>query len=239
MAQPDDTTCGPTCLHAVYRYYGDPIPLEQVIDECENLETGGTLAVCLACHALRRGFNATIYTYTLEVFDPTWFNPSGEPSRDVDLPAKLAARLDAKKEHRQEVRIRADIRNFLDFLALGGKVRFEDLTPALIRHHLAKQRPLLTGLSATYLYRSMREWGPKDVEDDVTGDPSGHFVILCGYSPRKRVVLVADPLEHNPPFMSRQYNVGIDRLIGAILLGVLTYDANILVIEPKEQRARK
>lgn len=239
MAQPDDTTCGPTCLHAVYRFYGDPISLEQVIEECEPLETGGTLAVCLACHALRRGFDATIYTYNLEVFDPTWFAPTGEPSKEIDLAAKLAARLDSKRESRQEVRIRADIRNFLDFLQLGGQVLFEDLTTTLIRSHLARQRPVLTGLSATYLYRSMREWGPKDEEDDITGDPSGHFVVLCGYYPRRREVLVADPLEHNPPYMSHKYTVGIDRLIGAILLGVLTYDANLLVIEPKEKRARK
>ena len=25
--QPDDSTCGPTCLHAVYRYHGDDVPL--------------------------------------------------------------------------------------------------------------------------------------------------------------------------------------------------------------------
>jgi len=32
-AQPDNTTCGPTCLHAPYGYYGEPLPLEQVIIE--------------------------------------------------------------------------------------------------------------------------------------------------------------------------------------------------------------
>ena len=24
--QPDDVSCGPTCLHAVYRYFGDELP---------------------------------------------------------------------------------------------------------------------------------------------------------------------------------------------------------------------
>src|SRR5437762_675447 len=28
LPQPDETTCGPTCLHAVYRYWGDREPLE-------------------------------------------------------------------------------------------------------------------------------------------------------------------------------------------------------------------
>ena len=31
LPQPDETTCGPTCLHAVYRYWGDREPLETII----------------------------------------------------------------------------------------------------------------------------------------------------------------------------------------------------------------
>jgi len=31
LPQPDETTCGPTCLHAVYRYWGDQEPLETII----------------------------------------------------------------------------------------------------------------------------------------------------------------------------------------------------------------
>ncbi|MCA9161211.1 MAG: hypothetical protein KDA72_22930, partial [Planctomycetales bacterium] len=65
QAQPDDTTCGPTCLQAVYSYFEDEIPLPQVIAEVPGLAAGGTLAVLLGDHALRRGYDATIYTYNL------------------------------------------------------------------------------------------------------------------------------------------------------------------------------
>ena len=41
--QPSETTCGPTCLHAVYDYYQDAIPLEQVIEESQTIDSGGTL----------------------------------------------------------------------------------------------------------------------------------------------------------------------------------------------------
>ena len=71
--QPDDITCGPACLHSVYDYYGDTISLQQVITEVKSLKSGGTLAVLLANHALKRGYKATIFTYNLHVFDPTWF----------------------------------------------------------------------------------------------------------------------------------------------------------------------
>ena len=72
-----DSTCGQTCLHAVYHFFDDPIALERVVAEVEPLEAGGTLAANLARHALRRGYAATIYTYNLRVFDPTWFDRSG------------------------------------------------------------------------------------------------------------------------------------------------------------------
>lgn len=65
LPQPNDTTCGPTCLQAVYRYYGDDVGLGEVIAQVPSLTAGGTLAVMLAGHALRRGYRATIYTYNL------------------------------------------------------------------------------------------------------------------------------------------------------------------------------
>src|SRR5262245_60688167 len=102
--QPDDMTCGPTCLHAVYRYFDDDMPLEQVINEVAMLDEGGTLAVLLGCHALRRGYEASIYTYNLDVFDPTWFSSPNDRSSDpdtsgrpcVDLVERLNAQIAAK-----------------------------------------------------------------------------------------------------------------------------------------------
>jgi hypothetical protein len=37
-AQPDQTTCGPTCLDAVYRYFDDDVPLVRIIREVTALE---------------------------------------------------------------------------------------------------------------------------------------------------------------------------------------------------------
>ncbi len=67
LPQPDDTTCGPTCLHAIYRYFGDEIPLSQVIREVPSLCGGGTLGVMLGSHALARGYKASLYTSTVTV----------------------------------------------------------------------------------------------------------------------------------------------------------------------------
>ncbi|MSR22151.1 MAG: hypothetical protein EXR92_01190 [Gemmatimonadetes bacterium] len=224
LPQPDDTTCGPTCLQALYGFYGDEIPLERVIREIVPLDTHGTLAVLLARHALHRGYSATIYTYNLHVFDPTWF----EEDREL-LPARLKDQARVKND--PKLHVATDV--YLDFLALGGNLRFQELTPELLRGFLEKRRPILTGLSATYLYGCPREQGERRiVYDDVRGLPTGHFVVLSGYDSDTAEVLVADPLGENPRFLLHYYRVGIQRLIGAILLGVLTYDANFLVVEP-------
>jgi hypothetical protein len=224
LPQPCETTCGPTCLHAVYRFYEDDISLPRVIAEVESLEDGGTLDVLLACHALRRGYRATITTYNLEVFDPTWFRPV-----TADLRAKLRLQAKAKKKKKLAFATRA----YLEFLDLGGRLQFKDLTAGLLRTSLKQGKPILCGLSATYLYRCAREIGPQQDYDDVRGFPSGHFVVLSGYDMVQRTVLVTDPLLQNPMDKGHYYEVGIDRLICSILLGVLTYDANLLVIEPK------
>lgn len=221
--QPDDTTCGPTCLHALYRYFGDPIELDQVIQETAHLEDGGTLDVFLANHALRRGYRAVIHPYNLHVFDPTWFA----------LPAAvLRERLLSQLDHKTNHKLHTAGRGYIEFLELGGELRFADLTPALIRRYLKRGIPILTGLSATYLYRTMREI-PETCEDDaLRGEPAGHFVIIYGYDRGKRQVLVADPYSNNPLAESHYYSVSPERLVGAIFLGIMTFDANLLVIEP-------
>src|SRR5436309_2967481 len=83
LPQPDESTCGPTCLQAVFRYWGDDEPLESVIARARRLEHGGTLAVFLGCDALRKGYRATLYTYNITVFDPSWFNG------DADIAERL------------------------------------------------------------------------------------------------------------------------------------------------------
>lgn len=227
--QPDDTTCGPTCLHAVYAYWGDHLPLEQVIAETAALGEGGTLAVMLGCHALERGYQASLVTYNLEVFDPTWLKPGvGSPVE------RLRAQLEAKPH---DSKLQVASRAYLRFLELGGTIHMRDLTPGLLRKPLKKGLPVLTGLSATFLYQSEREVPETNQPDDVHGRPAGHFVVLCGYESEGRRVVVADPYFPNPMSPTHTYTVPIERAMTSILLGVLTYDANMLLIQPAEDRA--
>ncbi|MCF3651127.1 C39 family peptidase [Synoicihabitans lomoniglobus] len=223
LPQPDDTTCGPTCLHAIYRYFGEEIPLPRLIKEVPKLETGGTLGVLLATDALRRGYQATIYSYNLQVFDPTWFG--------LDATA-LVAKLAAQRKVRRSEKLKLACAAYEEYLKLGGRIRFEPLSGALIRRYLNRNVPILAGLSSTYLYQAMREHGPNDDDDDLRGNPSGHFVVMSGYDRKERLVHIADPLQSNPHSQTRRYAIDINRVLSSVLLGVLTYDANLMVIHP-------
>jgi hypothetical protein len=221
LPQPDEATCGPTCLHAIYAYWGDEEPLADVIHRVRWLDEGGTYAVFLGCDALRKGYRARIYTYNLTVFDPSWFS---HPRMD------LRERLTLQRLAKPDARVQTATEGYLDFLNLGGRIRFANLSQHLVRGVLARRYPLLTGLSSTYLYQSAREFGPQDIPDDVRGLPAGHFVILAGWDLVKRKVLVLDPFQPHRYGPSLQYWLSIDRVIAAILLGIVTHDANLLVI---------
>jgi hypothetical protein len=222
--QPDDVTCGPACLHGIYRFYGDSVSLASVIADIRMLDRGGTLDVFLANHALERGYDVTLFTYNLDLFDPTWFELANE---------EIRTRLKAQAKQKHWRRLQTATRGYDEFLRLGGKLKLRDLAPSMLRSFLKRGTPVITGLSATYLYRVVREVPETNVDDEIRGEPVGHFVVLTGYRRDTREILIADPLETNPLSRSRYYAVNVQRLIGAILLGIMTYDANLLVIEPK------
>ncbi|MEO7425440.1 MAG: cysteine peptidase family C39 domain-containing protein, partial [Fibrobacteria bacterium] len=64
--QPDDESCGITCLQAIYAYHDYPASLDKLKREIEHWQTGGTVAVNLARNALAHGFRAEIYTYNIK-----------------------------------------------------------------------------------------------------------------------------------------------------------------------------
>lgn len=188
-----------------------------------RLRHGGTFAVFLGCDALRKGYRARIYTYNLPVFDPTWFT---RPHVDI------AERLSRQREMKSDERLQHATDGYLEFLGLGGRIRLANLSQDLVRNILRCRLPILTGISSTYLYRSAREYGPDDTPDDIRGFPAGHFVLIGGWDEARRRVLVLDPYQPNPYGPSHEYWLGIDRVVAAILLGIVTHDANLLVVYP-------
>lgn len=218
--QPDDESCGITCLQAIYRYHQLRVELEQLRNEVDHLHTGGTITVNLARNAIDHGFSATIYSYNIQIFDPTW---RSLPVEELSEKLKLRQRRIRSKKQKKVIGF------YLDFLRKGGKVRFDDLDEPLYDRLFSARTPMIVGLSATYLYQSIRETHDCD-DDDIVGNPVGHFVIVAGWDSATRTVLIQDPLQRNPIDPSGTYTLPFTRFSNAVMLGALTYDENMLVI---------
>lgn len=189
------------------------------------MEDGGTFAVSLALDALRRGFATDLISYNLGIFDLTW---KGLPNE------ALVEKLTLQAQVKSGERFHLATSQYIEYLKAGGKILFEDLTLELLDQYFDNGMPVLTGLSSTYLYGSMRERAASAeilVDDDIGGDPTGHFVVLCGR--KKEEIYVADPYVKNPIKGDHYYGVNSAHLFHAILLGIVTYDANLLIIKPK------
>jgi hypothetical protein len=229
-SQPDDETCGPTSLHAIYHYFGLNISLKEVIETMERSLSGGTLSPLLGKHALMHGFDAVIYVNQLDLFDPTWFKKS-QASSEI-----LLTKLKSQDKFKQSKNITDASKAFQDFLVAGGEIRFKTIDVQLLKDYFKKNIPILTGLNSTYLYRASRELYTQEGEsffDDIQGVASGHFVVLCGYDEKNRRVVVADPFRENPLSKNNFYKVSSARLINAIMLGAQTHDATLLMVTPK------
>jgi hypothetical protein len=227
FAQPDDVTCGPTSLRKVYSFYGLDLELDEVMLTLERNEDGGTLAVFLGMAALRQGFRTRIYSYDLQIFDPSW---------SALKPDALVEKIRARFPHLEDAKRRRAAMAYVRYLEMGGELAFDDLTPQLLRAIIDRGHPVLAGLSATYLYGFRRErWDEQSgrlIDDDIAGTPTGHFIVISGYDQWGRRFTVLDPSAHVPTSPDGRIIVGAERLINAIMLGDATYDAVLLEVWP-------
>jgi hypothetical protein len=75
------------------------------------------------------------------------------------------------------------------------------------------------------------------MDDDVRGEPTGHFVVISGYEQWGRRLVVRDPFEHVPTSEDGRLVDDAERLTNAILLGDVTYDAVLLEVWPAREAA--
>ena len=93
------------------------------------------------------------------MFDPSWF------AGGVDIAERLRLQRLQKADNQ---RVQDVTGGYLEFLHLGGRLRLTDLSRYLLRGLLRRGLPIITGLSSTYLYRTVREYGPQDTPEDAS-----------------------------------------------------------------------
>ena len=72
-------------------------------------------------------------------------------------------------------------------------------------------------------------YGVGDIERNLRQAGKGY-----AYDAEHKHIIIADPYRENPISKNNYYSVKVHSLINAILLGIITYDANFLIIEPKK-----
>lgn len=217
--QPTETTCGPTCLKAILKFHNIESTMPELIAEVPVVEGGGTLGVHLALAAIKKGLKVKIYSYNLHVFDPIWFELP--PEQQVQ---KLILQSKTNKTSKTKLASLA----YADFIKHGGAVEFAELSPDFLASILQNHGPVICGVSATYLYRAPREISETNSYDDVNGVPQGHFIVVNGISNGNQQVKISDPYDQNPLSDRSKYEASTHRLIGSLLTGIVTYDANLI-----------
>lgn len=224
IPQPDDVTCGPTCLAQIYRFHGDRVPMASIVRSVRTNRDGGTLAVYLAIAARGHGYGVRLTSWNLRVFDPTWAGLGSDALRQ---------RLKARARRVRDAKLRRALGAYAELLSLGGQVRFAlDLEPRLLTEPLDRGCPPLVGVSSTHLYRHVRERPRTNVDDDLGGSPMGHFVVLAGYRDGGRSFDVRDPQREDTFRCGGRYRISWERLSSSLLLGDVTYDAELLELAP-------
>jgi hypothetical protein len=229
LTQPDDITCGPTCLQSIYNYYGDNLSLQETIQQTESLTTGGTLAVLLGCHALTRGYQVRLHSFNTDILDPSWFK-----LKNISLIDKL----NEQAQTTDDKKIRYISEAYNQFISLGGNIIFNDLSFQVIQTYLNQGHPLLSGVNATYFYQTMREYTNDDLRSkhhEFLGEASGHFIVLYR-SNNENDLHIADPYTPHPLSTTHHYTTSYNHWLHAFLLGTGTSDAELLVIIPSFYR---
>jgi hypothetical protein len=210
----------PDLLAQVYRFLGYERAVDEVISDTRRNADGGTLGVYLGISALRNGFRPTIYTYNLRIFDPTWRRLS---------PPEISGKLRERRRFVRSRRLKRAIAAYVEYLGMGCRVPVFRARCGFLVGLLQTGHPILTGFerNVPLWVRSRTQRG---VRRRFAASPRGISSSCAGYYPRSDRFVVRDPSSNIPFSRNGKYTVEARRLIAAILLGDVTYDANLLVL---------
>lgn len=224
LPQPDAESCGPACLHAVFRYFHQYTTLEEVIQGVGPKATGPVPMVHLAQDAIDRGFSATLHTCHFNIFDPGWKGLSKKG---------LLNKLRGMMENLSDKKLMNALYAYIHFLHSGGSLLFDPIDQNLFNKYLCCGFPVLCRINAARHYDHQQD-GPLDIHPHMAGrDTTGQaskFVVL--YSMHGDVVDVADPYPQNPLGDGHHYPVDAFHLLSSIEADKGTYDASLLVLSP-------
>lgn len=209
--------CGPNALAQLMSFYGKEVDPLELVKQTRMMGDFGTWDADIGKTATLYGFKPRIITLNINTFTPQWYSLGKQA-----LIKKLQQRAKKVKGKLQK----QNAQSFVDYLRAGGKLAFKPISREFLIDRL-KKRPIIVGLSSTYLYKL-----PPKKQQKIDADfENGHFVVLDGYDPKTDKFSVVDPWYKIPFSKSGRYKLKSDELIAAIYLGEATYDCTVLELD--------
>ena len=180
-------SCIPACLQAVFRYYGESITQEEIMEISENPELGIAL-VEAGIFSLEHNYKPLIVTNNIDIFDPTWCRLDS---------SKLKLNLKKRAEFVDDLS-RFMIDKYIHFLNLGGEINFETISPILIKKYLSTSTPIIIELASTFLYKLAKSSHPGGFDDAVRGQIEGHGVVVAGFNKQDEFLIIDSNSKKGP-----------------------------------------
>ena len=201
-----DSTCGPSCLVAIYESLGEKVDKQTILNELNISDSDYTYLPQIARHMLKRNLEIKLISPNSYVFSPEWAQLSRE---QVITELRDWIVLNAKNEW-----LLTAIHS-LFFLEEGGTVEITDLTTELLDSHLDAGWSLLCLVEPSWLW-GKRKIAKKAEYDSVRGNADGHFIVV--YDRTETEYIISDPYPTSLPGKEHTYQVDKARLITATYL---------------------
>lgn len=196
--QPTNTTCSPTALSMLLRYYGEEFNVADISAKVpqvknEKGEDCGTINQQMATWCISLGFDVVLYTADVQVIDQSWSKLTS---------TEVVERLEARKSGFKvpslgELWNNAYCQAYIEFIRSGGELHIANAITSKLLYKMLEKGPVLPCLSFDTLYGIGRtiNIGEKETKpDDVNGKAWNHSVVIYGNDEQGNF-LVADPWE--------------------------------------------
>ncbi len=221
-----ESECVQASAAQILAFYGINKTIEEIKEEVPVLRTKkgeliGTSWAHIALYFLELEFKVTFHTTDVVIFDRRWKNLSSE---------ELLKKLKQRQPHLTHAFYSREILDayfdgYTRFIKKGGIIRLPIVTNDYL-YGLLEKGPIVASVDYQFL-NEVSKWSYDAktdgwVEDDITGIPLTHAIIISGY--RDGAYTIVDPDFRYGGVRT----IDPDRLLGACYLAQLSYD-NMLI----------
>ncbi len=212
--------CAPASFVSVMSYFGSTIDLEALIKKSSKSCKFRDWDYILGTLALKEGFDVTVHSRSLLIFDSTWFK-----LERINLMRNLRNQRSYLEEISKSLpgfkRLEIEAKCAYKFLDSGGKIDFSPISKNLITGYLKQNLPVIATFTSQLIFGIPKETSIS--KDPIRGEPWKHTVVIKGY--RGDSFFVSDPARKGS---TKEYPLQKDLLLD----GIIRYDSNLVVISP-------